>query len=84
MSNLQNTADLMLINAKNRIRLFFEQEEGDTNFISILVLLGIALALAGVFLAFKDRILGWVSEVTSSFFSGASSNANDASKLTGP
>ncbi len=38
---------------------FIHDEEGDTNFLSIIVILGIALALAAVFIAFKDEILEW-------------------------
>ncbi len=55
--------------AKKEISAFIKEENGDTNFISILVLLGIALALAGVFLAFKDQVLGWVDTNIGSFFS---------------
>lgn len=55
--------------AKKEISSFIKNEDGDTNFISILVLLGIALALAGVFLAFKDQVLGWVDTNIGSFFS---------------
>ena len=47
---LLEKADSFLIGAKIRVDSFLNHEEGDTNFISILVLLGIALALAGVFL----------------------------------
>ena len=57
----------MLINAKVKFEAF-NNEEGDTNFISILVLLGIALALAGVFLAFKDQVIGWVDQNIGDFF----------------
>lgn len=58
----------MLINAKVKFEAFKNNEEGDTNFISILVLLGIALALAGVFLAFKDQVIGWVDQNIGDFF----------------
>lgn len=58
----------MLIDAKVKFEAFKNNEEGDTNFISILVLLGIALALAGVFLAFKDQVIGWVDENIGDFF----------------
>jgi len=60
--------DAMYISAKNRIYNFLNDEKGDTNFISILVLLGIALALAGVFLTFKDQVLGWVDSNIGDFF----------------
>ncbi len=54
---------------KREINALLFNENGDTNFISILVLLGIALALAGVFLAFKDQVLGWVDQNIGDFFS---------------
>lgn len=58
-----------VIMMKCRFDEFLHDEKGDTNFISILVILGIALALAGVFLVFKDQILGWVDENIGDFFS---------------
>ena len=58
----------LLISAKLKLESFMHDEKGDTNFISILVLLGIGLALAGVFLAFKDKILGWVNTNIGGFF----------------
>lgn len=61
--------DAFVIGAKNRFNTFLNDESGDTNFISMLVLLGIALALAGVFLGFKDQILNWVNTNIGSFFS---------------
>jgi len=48
--------------------LLIREERGDTNFVSILVLLGIALALAAVFLAYKDDVLGWVDTNIAPFF----------------
>lgn len=52
-----------------KVNAFMKDERGDTNFISILVLLGIALALAGVFLSFQEEIMGWVERNIGSFFS---------------
>ena len=57
------------VSAKLKLMSILEDEEGDTNFISILVLLGIGLALAGVFLGFKDQVLTWVKENIGDFFS---------------
>jgi len=48
--------------------LFMKEERGDTNFVSILVLLGIALALAAVFLTYRDDILEWVDDNIEPFF----------------
>ena len=51
------------IAAANKVRRFISEERGDTNFISILVLLGIALALAGIFIVYKDSVLAWVDGI---------------------
>lgn len=61
--------DMFLLNAKAKVESFLRDENGDTNFISIMVLLGIALALAGVFLTFKEQVLGWVDTNIGDFFS---------------
>ncbi len=61
--------DDLFIRAKTWLYYFRQDEDGDTNFISILVLLGIALALAGVFLGFKDQVLNWVDQNIGGFFS---------------
>lgn len=66
---LMERIDAMLLKAKLKVDSFLHDEKGDTNFISIMVLLGIALALAGVFLTFKDQVLGWVDENIGDFFS---------------
>jgi len=60
--------DSVLLGMRVRMSRFLTEERGDTNFISILVLLGIALALAGVFLTFKDQVLAWVDTNIGNFF----------------
>lgn len=65
---LRNWATALWIKAATKVEAFKQNEKGDTNFISILVLLGIALALAGVFLVFKDQILTWVDTNIGGFF----------------
>ena len=59
----------MLIMAYIKVNAFMADERGDTNFISVLVLLGIALALAGVFLVFKGKVITWVDTNIGNFFS---------------
>lgn len=66
---LLNKMDSLLIKAKYKVDSFLNDEKGDTNFISILVILGIVLALAAVFLAFKDQIIMWVDRNIGDFFS---------------
>jgi len=66
---LVDKMNAMLIKARIKAATFLKDERGDTNFISILVILGIALALAAVFLAFKDQIITWVDTNIGDFFS---------------
>lgn len=63
MKNVQ----LKLIQTRLRVQDFLADERGDTNFISILIILGIVLAVALVFIAFKDQIVGAASEKVSAF-----------------
>ena len=69
MKKLTNKVNSLLIKAKCKADMFLHNEKGDTNFISILVILGIVLALAAVFLAFKDQVLEWVDTNIGDFFS---------------
>lgn len=66
---LVDMMNMLMIKAMLKINAFFDDERGDTNFISILVLLGIALALAAVFLGFKNQVIEWVDTNIGDFFS---------------
>ena len=46
---------------------FLKSERGDTNFISILIVMGIVILLAGLFIGFKDQIVGQVQEIIDGF-----------------
>lgn len=46
---------------------FIKNEKGDTNFISILIILGVVILLAGVFIGFKDQIVGMVQGIIDGF-----------------
>lgn len=51
----------------NIARTAVKEERGDTNFISILIILGIVIILASVFIAFKDQIVGQVQQIINGF-----------------
>jgi len=53
----------VLFGLQNMLR----DEKGDTNFISILIVLGIVVILAGLFIGFKDQIVGQVQELVGNF-----------------
>lgn len=42
-------------------------ERGDTNFISILIILGLVILLSAVFMGFKDTIVAKVQEIMDGF-----------------
>lgn len=44
-----------------------KSEKGDTNFISILIVMGIVIILAGLFIGFKDQIVGQVQNIIDGF-----------------
>ena len=46
---------------------FTKEERGDTNFISILIILAIVIILLGVFIGFKDTIISKVTEIVNNF-----------------
>ena len=49
------------------LKSFLRDERGDTNFLSIIIILAIVIVLAGVFVAFKDKIIDAVSGVINNF-----------------
>lgn len=49
----------MVLDAKENLK----SERGDTNFISIMVILGIVCVVAAVFIGFKDQIVGKAQEM---------------------
>jgi hypothetical protein len=66
--------DKIIQKGKKEVISIVSNEDGDTNFISILVLLGIVLSLAGIFLSYRDQVLEWVDTNIGGFFDG---NAGD-------
>lgn len=55
------------VKAITSIQRAISDESGDTNFISILIILGIVILLAGVFMGFKDQIVGMVQDIIDGF-----------------
>lgn len=57
----------MCAKANSVLRTAVKDERGDTNFISILIILGIVIILAGLFMGFKDQIVGQVQNIINNF-----------------
>ena len=57
-----------------------KSERGDTNFISIIIILGIVVVLAALFIAFKDNIVDKVKEMMNIFMQGWNNQNPDFDK----
>lgn len=60
---MRKALDKMALPMMSKWNRFVQEEEGDTNFISIIVILGIVMVLVGVFAAFKDQIIQAASDL---------------------
>ena len=67
MELIRTNLNLLGLKAKAGIRNFLKKEDGDTNFISIVIILVIVLVVAAVFIGFKDQIMGAATEVFGDF-----------------
>ena len=59
--------ELMWLKAKNAWNGFAKDEKGDTNFISIIIILTIILGVAIVFIAFRKQVLDWFTSIREAF-----------------
>ena len=75
MNNISTKAALFLFDAKSKFgkakdylgrkaKSIVKEENGDTNFISIIIILAIVLLVAVAFMIFKDQIIGWFNGTT--------------------
>jgi hypothetical protein len=67
MKSIIRKVQMSQLSAASEVRGFLSDERGDTNFISIIVILGIALLVATVFIGFKDQIIGQAQAIIASF-----------------
>lgn len=74
--NISTKAALFLLGVKSKFgkaKDIIKEENGDTNFISIIIILAIVLLVAVAFMMFKDQIIGWFNGTTQTFFNQAGS-----------
>ena len=64
---MKNWLDRKSVGAKIALTNAIYEEKGDTNFVSILILLGIVIALATVFIGFKTQIVNKVQDIINNF-----------------
>lgn len=66
LRNIMDKAELKMI----EFSCWLRKERGDTNFISIIIILAIVLTVAGAFIALKDELLNKVNQGIKSFTVG--------------
>lgn len=79
MNNISTKAVLFLLGVKSKFgkaKDIIKEENGDTNFISIIIILAIVLLVAVAFMIFKDQIIGWFNGTTQTFFNQTDSAAS--------
>lgn len=59
MRKILDKIDSALLSAKLSAKKFLTDEHGDTNFISIAIVMVVVIAVAVVFIGFKDQVIGW-------------------------
>ena len=67
MNKLVRKMDMLMLKGEMKIRQFLAEERGDTNFISIAIVLAIVLAVALVFMAAKNSIMDVANKSVNNF-----------------
>lgn len=60
MRKILDKIDSALLSAKLSAKKFLTDEHGDTNFISIAIIMVVVIAVAVVFIGYKNQVLGWL------------------------
>lgn len=95
---LRQKADLFCLNAQckpkelvrntqkrisSTAKKIFKDESGDTNFISIAIILVIVLVIAGVFVLFGNQIIDWFTDRVNQFWDTQSGNEHTQKSIEG-
>lgn len=68
---------------KSEFKRFFKEENGDTNFISIIIILAVVMVVAAIFLGFRTQIVNWVNTTFNSAFSSVKTNGGGNMPVAG-
>ncbi len=70
MKKLNNLMVMMYIALTSKISEFKEREDGDTNFVSMLLIIGIVVVLAGLFLTLGKGVVTTIGNKVKTFIAG--------------
>ena len=62
MKKIKEKIQSALLRGKMAMTRFVTEERGDTNFVSIAIVLVIVITVAIAFIALKDQVLGWLNQ----------------------
>lgn len=68
---------------KSELKRFLKEENGDTNFISIIIILAVVMVVAAIFLGFRTQIVEWVNTTFTSAFSSVKTNGGGNMPVAG-
>lgn len=67
MNKLVRKMDAWMLKGQMKVKQFLSEERGDTNFISIAIILGVILTIAVVFIKLKGNIMSVTNKAVSDF-----------------
>ena len=67
MNKLVRKMDMLMLKGEMKVQQFLKEERGDTNFISIAIVLAIVIAVALAFMGMKNKIMDKVNTTVSDF-----------------
>lgn len=70
MKKIQDMMTKMQIKAFCAVQNFKNSERGDTNFVSMLIIIGIVVVLAGLFLTLGKDVMTSISQKVKNFING--------------
>ena len=70
MNKIRELFAMMMIKALCAVEEFKNSERGDTNFVSMLIIIGIVVVLAGLFLTLGKEVMASISGKVKSFING--------------
>lgn len=70
MKKIQDMVTKMQIKAFCAVQNFKNSERGDTNFVSMLIIIGIVVVLAGLFLTLGKDVMASISQKVKDFING--------------
>ena len=70
MKKIQDMMTKMQIKAFCAVQNFKNSERGDTNFVSMLIIIGIVVVLAGLFLTLGKDVMNSISQKVKDFING--------------